>query len=46
MGLRFRPSYLQIANIREFLPGVPILALTATATRKLLLIFKTAKIPH
>ena len=28
----FRPSYLQIASIREMKPGIPILALTATAT--------------
>ncbi len=31
-GYDFRPSYLRIADIRELLPEVPVLALTATAT--------------
>ncbi|TAL60569.1 MAG: ATP-dependent DNA helicase RecQ, partial [Bacteroidetes bacterium] len=31
-GYDFRPSYLKIADIKEMLPAVPILALTATAT--------------
>ena len=32
-GYDFRPSYLNIAEIRTHLPGVPVLALTATATK-------------
>lgn len=31
-GYDFRPSYLKIAEIRNLIPGVPVLALTATAT--------------
>ncbi|GAB4280840.1 MAG: RecQ family ATP-dependent DNA helicase [Marinilabiliales bacterium] len=31
-GYDFRPSYLKIADIRQYLPEVPVLALTATAT--------------
>ncbi len=33
-GYDFRPSYLKIAEIRMHQPDVPILALTATATRE------------
>lgn len=32
-GYDFRPSYLNIAQIRKILPGVTFLALTATATK-------------
>ena len=32
-GYDFRPSYLRVREIRALLPEVPILALTATATR-------------
>ena len=31
-GYDFRPSYLKIAQLRKVHPGVPVLALTATAT--------------
>ncbi len=48
-GYDFRPSYLQIANLRALLPKTPILALTATATEEVLadiqekLAFRTPK---
>ncbi|MGY2133116.1 RecQ family ATP-dependent DNA helicase [Hymenobacter sp. HD11105] len=32
-GYDFRPPYLQIAELRELLPKVPVIALTATATK-------------
>jgi len=31
-GYDFRPSYLRIAELRDLLPNVPVLAVTATAT--------------
>ena len=33
-GYDFRPSYLRIAELRDLLPNVPVLAVTATATPK------------
>ena len=33
-GYDFRPAYLKIANLRQLLPNIPVLALTATATEK------------
>jgi len=32
-GYDFRPPYLRIAAIRDSIPGIPVLALTASATR-------------
>ena len=49
-GYDFRPSYLNIARIREIIPDVPVLALTATATPNVVddiqeqLLFKTKKV--
>lgn len=31
-GYDFRPSYLNILELRHYIPGVPVMALTATAT--------------
>jgi ATP-dependent DNA helicase RecQ len=49
-GYDFRPSYLKIAEIRPFLPGVAVIALTATATKAVVidiqdkLVFKKGKV--
>ena len=49
-GYDFRPSYLQISEIRKLKPKTPILALTATATKKVVkdiqskLLFKTENV--
>ncbi|WP_425487958.1 RecQ family ATP-dependent DNA helicase [Microbacter margulisiae] len=49
-GYDFRPSYLKIADIRSYLPAVPLLALTATATKAVIddiqqkLLFKESNI--
>jgi ATP-dependent DNA helicase RecQ len=36
-GYDFRPAYLKIASLTELVPDVPIIALTATATQKVVL---------
>jgi ATP-dependent DNA helicase RecQ len=36
-GYDFRPPYLRIAELREILPDIPVLALTATATSQVVL---------
>jgi ATP-dependent DNA helicase RecQ len=49
-GYDFRPPYLQIAETRRFIPKVPVLALTATATPEVIkdiqknLAFKTENV--
>ena len=49
-GYDFRPSYLKISDLRTLFPEVPVLALTATATQKVVddiqdkLLFKTKNV--
>lgn len=45
-GYDFRPPYLRIAEIREFLPAVPFLALTATATPEVILDIQSKLLFH
>lgn len=51
-GYDFRPSYLRIAELRKMLPDVPVLAVTATATSRVIddiqfqLKFKTRNVLH
>lgn len=33
-GYDFRPAYMEIAEVREIIPDIPVIALTATATPK------------
>ena len=40
-GYDFRPAYLQIADIRQLVPNVPVMALTATATPEVALDIQT-----
>lgn len=35
-GYDFRPSYLKISDFRQLIPNVPVLAVTATATKKVI----------
>jgi ATP-dependent DNA helicase RecQ len=49
-GYDFRPAYLKIISLRELLPGIPVIALTATATKPVVkdiqgkLLFKNGKV--
>jgi ATP-dependent DNA helicase RecQ len=49
-GYDFRPAYLKIAALRELLPNIPVIALTATATKPVVkdikekLLFKNGKV--